>query len=214
MRIAIIGAGIGGLAVAAALHQRGFERAGLRAGRQVRPRRRRPAAEPKRREGASRRSASRTGCGRSHNRPASSLNRDGITGAVTNEPSARSGGRGALRRAISDDAPRRPARSAAVRRARRSASHLGRKLAAIVARGPRGEAHLRGRQRDRGRSGDRRGRRALAGTRACRRSGQAALHRPRRLSHHLSALAPARRRDDDLAHQVVGARPAHRDLLW
>jgi 2-polyprenyl-6-methoxyphenol hydroxylase-like FAD-dependent oxidoreductase len=82
MRIAIIGAGIGGLAVAAALHQRGFAAevyeqadkfARVGAGLQQSPN----AVKVHRGLGIEDRVRQVA------NRPASSLNRDGITGAVT-----------------------------------------------------------------------------------------------------------------------------------
>jgi salicylate hydroxylase/6-hydroxynicotinate 3-monooxygenase len=84
MRIAIIGAGIGGLAVAAALHQRGFavdiyeqadKFARVGAGLQQSPN----AVKVHRGLGIEDRVRQVA------NRPASSLNRDGITGAVTND---------------------------------------------------------------------------------------------------------------------------------
>ena len=84
MRIAIIGAGIGGLAVAAALHQRGFAAevyeqadkfARVGAGMQQSPN----AVKVHRGLGIEDRVRQVA------NRPASSLNRDGITGAVTND---------------------------------------------------------------------------------------------------------------------------------
>jgi 6-hydroxynicotinate 3-monooxygenase len=84
MRIAIIGAGIGGLAVAAALHQRGFAAeiyeqadkfARVGAGLQQSPN----AVKVHRGLGIEDRVRQVA------NRPASSLNRDGITGVVTND---------------------------------------------------------------------------------------------------------------------------------
>ena len=65
--------------------------------------------------------ASRTGCGRSHSARVSSLNRDGISGKVTNDHPLGERGRGALQHALSDAPSRRPARSAGVDRARRTA---------------------------------------------------------------------------------------------
>ena len=83
MRIAIIGAGIGGLAIAAALHQRGFEPqvfeqadrfARVGAGLQQSPN----AVKVHRGLGIEDRVRQVA------NRPATSLSRDGITGAITN----------------------------------------------------------------------------------------------------------------------------------
>ncbi|MGE0035286.1 MAG: FAD-dependent monooxygenase [Xanthobacteraceae bacterium] len=137
MRIAIIGAGIGGLAVAAALHQRGFaievyeqadKFARVGAGLQQSPN----AVKVHRGLGIEDRVRQVA------NRPASSLNRDGITGAITNDHplgaavEARYGApyltmhRGDLHEALLSVVPG-------------ESIHLGRKLTAVTARGPRTE---------------------------------------------------------------------------
>ncbi len=135
MRIAIIGAGIGGLAVAAALHQRGFEPqvfeqadrfARVGAGLQQSPN----AVKVHRGLGIEDRVRQVA------NRPATSLSRDGITGAITNNHplgaavEERYGApyltmhRGDLHEALLSAVPA-------------ECIHLGRKLAAIAAHGPR-----------------------------------------------------------------------------
>jgi salicylate hydroxylase/6-hydroxynicotinate 3-monooxygenase len=137
MRIAIIGAGIGGLAVAAALHQRGFAAeiyeqadkfARVGAGLQQSPN----AVKVHRGLGIEDRVRQVA------NRPASSLNRDGITGVVTNDHplgaavEARYGApyltmhRGDLHEALLSVVPD-------------ECIHLGHKLTAVTARGPRTE---------------------------------------------------------------------------
>ena len=137
MRIAIIGAGIGGLAVAAALHQRGFEPqvfeqadrfARVGAGLQQSPN----AVKVHRGLGIEDRVRQVA------NRPATSLSRDGITGTITNNHplgaavEARYGApyltmhRGDLHEALLSAVPA-------------EYIHLSRKLAAIAARGPQTE---------------------------------------------------------------------------
>jgi salicylate hydroxylase/6-hydroxynicotinate 3-monooxygenase len=134
MRIAIIGAGIGGLAVAAALHQRGFAAeiyeqadkfARVGAGLQQSPN----AVKVHRGLGIEDRVRQVA------NRPASSLNRDGITGAVTNDHP--------LGRAVEEryGAPYLTMHRGDLHEALLSVVpgeriHLGRKLTAVAARGP------------------------------------------------------------------------------
>jgi len=137
MRVAIIGAGIGGLAVAAALHQRGFAAdvyeqadkfARVGAGLQQSPN----AVKVHRGLGVEDRVRQVA------NRPASSLNRDGITGAVTNDHplgeavESRYGApyltmhRGDLHEALLSVVPG-------------ECIHLGHKLTNVTGRGPRAE---------------------------------------------------------------------------
>ena len=160
LSVAIVGAGIGGLAVAAALRKYFIEPVIYEQAETLRPRRRRHPAEPECREGPSlaRHRGAHAG-GRVRAGDLAQPRR--LLRQGHQRPSARPRGRGALRRALPDDASRRPARRAGVDRA--GAEHPARQEAHADPRARRARrAHLCRRQRGRGRRRHRRRRRALA----------------------------------------------------
>ncbi len=123
-------------------------------------------------------------------------------------PSARPRGRGALRRALPDACIAATCMTALPSIVPAQNIRLGKKLTQIRERGARVAAHLCRRQRGRGRRRHRRRRRAFARPRPCRRARAAALHRPARLPHHVSGVAAARRRHRRCRAPSGGARTA------
>ena len=117
-----------------------------------------------------------------------------------------------LRRALSVHAPRRPARRARIRRAARD--HPSQQEAGRARSGRRaGDARFAdGSTRER-RCRDRRRRRAFDRARHHGRSRRADPQRAHRLSRGVSVAADGRLRYRAVAHQVVGHRPPHRHLL-
>ena len=208
LSIAIVGAGMGGLAAAATLRARRLRRAGLRAGDPLRPHRRRHPDAAQLDEGAAR------------HRPRGAAAPLRLRAALAPQPHL-GHGRGdatscrcprALRRALPLHAPRRPARGARVGGAdgaRRAGQEAHRPEAA---RG-QGDARLRRRHARRGRRGHRRRRPALDGARAPARPGD---DRSSPAASPIARVFPAsldRARHRPVAHQVVGHRPPHRHLL-
>src|SRR5215470_3782631 len=204
--IAIIGAGIGGLALVAALRQTGIDAevyeqaekfARIGAGIQQSPN----AMKVHRGLGIEARLRDTAFA------PVTSLNRDAITGAVTNDhplgrPVEQRYGapyltlhRGDLHAALAEIVPA-------------DSVHRGKKLVRIAEEGTRialGFADGSEVEADAVIGAD--------GVHSLVREHVGITDRPRRLPHDLSGGAPEGCRSRSLAHQVVGARPPHRHLL-
>ncbi len=187
--IGIVGAGIGGLAAAAFLRRQGlrvkvFEQAArfarVGAGIQMAPNRHEGAARARRRGRAARAWRFRA---RGQSQPRMGQRQDDQSAEAGRTIEERYGApylllhRADLHAAIERLVPPM------------SVISFGRKLVGIDAGRAHGDADFRRRHARAGRCGDRRGRRAFGGARGDARQGGAALHRPRRLSHHVSGGA-------------------------
>ena len=190
LRVAIVGAGMGGLTAAATL-RRPAATSRVRAGQPLRAHRRRHPDAAQLDEGAARHRPRREAAQLRLRATLASQPRLGHRRDAQRAADARR----ALRRALSLHAPRRSPRGAAQRRAgrddaARQEAHrpgAGRRRRdcwpSPTARAPKRDAR------------DRRGRRALRRARAPARPGDAAFSRPRRLSRRLPRVAD-RGRDD------------------
>ena len=208
LNVAIVGAGMGGLAVAATLRRAGidvqvYEQASrfarIGAGIQMMPN----SMKVLRGIGIEERLRKTAFAPYSH------LNRDGDTGEITRELPMPESLYGApylcMHRADLHDALASAVPAEVV--------HLGKKLVGLDQKG--GPVTLRfedGTSRH-GRCRGRRRRRAFDRARHHRRAGCADPQRPHRLSRGVSGGADGRLRHRQFAHQMVGQRPPHRHLL-